>query len=319
MRVLVTGAAGFVGSHLCERLVGEGHEVVGIDALLDYYDLRLKERNLRLVRAVGGDFRFEHADINTVVLSELLSDIEVVFHLAGQPGVRASWGQEFDIYLQSNIAATQKLLEAARAVGVRRVVYASSSSVYGDRAAFPTREDLSPSPRSPYGVTKLAGEHLAVLYAQNYGLETISLRYHTVYGPRQRPDMATDRLIKCALTGDIFTIFGALDYIRDFTFVSDIVDATIRAGVSSEARGTVLNVAGGSSITMRALIELIEGATGNAINVEDRGPIAGDVKRTGGDISLAQRVLGWTPQVTLAEGIRVQLEQVRQDLDLLRV
>ncbi|MGZ4206593.1 MAG: NAD-dependent epimerase/dehydratase family protein, partial [Actinomycetota bacterium] len=233
MRALVTGAAGFIGSHLCERLLRDGSNVVGIDSFTDYYDRSLKEENLAAVRS-HPDFELRDDDLLTADLNRLVERVDVVFHLAAQPGVRGSWGRQFDVYVRNNVLATQRLLEsmAGRSSAIR-FVYASSSSVYGAAPTLPTSEDAPTKPISPYGVSKLAGEHLVSLYGLNRGLPVAIVRYFTVYGPRQRPDMAFTRFIRAALSGDAAELLGEGEQSRDLTFVGDAVDATVRSAEST--------------------------------------------------------------------------------------
>ena len=235
MRALVTGAAGFVGSTLARRLLADGHDVVGVDSVNDYYDRQLKRANLGRLASTG--FQFVEADLNAVDLRSLLAGTEVVFHDAGQPGVRSSWGSEFDRYVTDNVRATQRLLEAAlHADRLRRFVFASSSSVYGDAERYPTEETDRPQPLSPYGVTKLAAEHLCTLYARNHGLPTVSLRFFTVYGPRQRPDMAFTRFCRAVSDGRQIEVYGTGEQVRDFTYVDDVVEANLQVGTADIGR-----------------------------------------------------------------------------------
>src|SRR3954451_8371562 len=256
MVVLVTGAAGFIGSHLTEALLAQGESVRAVDALTSYYDVATKLRNLAAAQHHPG-LDFVHADLCEDDLDALLDGVDVVYHLAGQPGVRRSWSAGFPAYVRANVLATQRLLEAVRRHPVRRFVYSSSSSVYGNAAAYPTSETDVPQPHSPYGVTKLAGEHLCGLYAANWGLPTVSLRYFTVYGPRQRPDMGIYRFIDAALTGCDVPLYGDGSQVRDFTFVADAVRANVLAAQSAAAPGTVCNIAGGSSVTVDEVLALV--------------------------------------------------------------
>jgi UDP-glucuronate 4-epimerase len=308
LKVLLTGVAGFIGSHLAERLVGEGHEVVGVDAFTDYYDPGLKRANFAAIAADGLDL--VEGDLNDLDVASLVRDVDVVFHLAGQPGVRASWGESFGVYLDQNVLATQRLLEACRSASTERFVYASSSSIYGDAERFPTVEDDLPAPISPYGVTKLAAEHLCRLYFRAYGLPTVSLRYFTIYGPRQRPDMAFTRFIAAALEGDSLTVYGDGEQIRDFTYVADAVSATIAAATRGQA-GRVYNIAGGTQTSVREVIETIGELTGAEPQVENREPVAGDARRTGADTSRARQDLGYSPSVDLREGLSRQVAHVQ--------
>ena len=305
MQTLVTGVAGFVGSTLARRLLADGHDVVGVDALTDYYDPRLKRDNLRDIEHPR--LRVVEADLNGADLAALLADVEVVYHQAGQPGVRKSWGSDFDTYLRGNIGATQKLLEAAlRAPHLSRFVYASSSSVYGNALRYPTEETDRPQPLSPYGVTKLAAEHLCVLYAQNYGLPTVSLRYFTVYGPRQRPDMAFTRFCTSVRDGDEIPVFGTGQQVRDFTYVDDVVAANLRVATADVPAGAVFNVAGGTSTTVNEVIELLGEISGRTPAVRRGDPVPGDVERTGGSTAAIEAATGWAPTVPLREGLAEQ-------------
>ncbi len=306
MRVVVTGAAGFIGSHLSEALCASGHQVLGVDCITDYYDPMEKRRNLMGLTRLPG-FSFEEADLRTADLRPLIDSAAVVFHQAGQPGVRKSWSTGFNDYCEHNVKATQRLLEAARAVGTERVVYASSSSVYGNAPSYPTRETDLPRPFSPYGVTKLAAEHLCGLYAANWGVPTVSLRYFTVYGPRQRPDMAMRRLADAAVTGTPFNLFGNGRQVRDFTYVSDVVAANLAAGFGDVPPGTIVNVAGGSNAVMADVIEMIGNLAGAPIRLERSGSEAGDVQRTGGSTERAHELLGWEPRVSLVDGLAAQV------------
>lgn len=309
MKALISGVAGFIGSTLAERLLAEGTEVVGIDSLTDYYDPRLKLAN---VAGLRDHIDFFAEDLNATDLPLLLQDVDVVFHLAGQPGVRKSWGRDFDTYVTENIQATQRLLEAARSAPSQpRVIFASSSSLYGDAEAYPTDENTMPRPRSPYGVTKLAAENLCRLYSANYGLETISLRFFTVYGPRQRPDMAFTRFLRAATQNQPVNVYGSGEQIRDFTFVSDIVDALVRSSSASAEPGTVLNVSGGGSHSVNEVLAVMERIIGRPIQVERSETALGDVSRTTADISAARRLLSWKPRVTLEEGLRAHLDWIR--------
>ncbi|MFB2586744.1 NAD-dependent epimerase/dehydratase family protein [Herbiconiux liukaitaii] len=312
MKALVTGAAGFVGSNLSGRLLADGHDVVGIDIVTDYYDPTIKEGNLEKLHGEP-NFTFLREDLNEADLDTILDGVDVVFHQAGQPGVRSSWGHEFDLYTRANIGATQRLLEAAvRNGSLSRFVYASSSSIYGNAESFPTREDARPQPVSPYGVTKLAAEHLCSLYAQNFNLPTVSLRYFTVYGPGQRPDMAFTRFCKAAVTDGTITIYGQGKQIRDFTFIDDVVEANVRAGTRSVAPGTVLNVAGGSNISVNEVLETIEGIHGAPLRIEYLDGVKGDVFRTGGDTTQIQENLDWSPAVSLVDGLRSQYDWAKR-------
>lgn len=306
MRALVTGAAGFVGSTLVERLIADRHEVVAIDVFSPYYDLEQKRASWQALRDLNA-CRLIEADLATADLAELLDGVDVVFHQAGQPGVRASWRDGFDSYLRQNVLVTQRLLEAASGSDIERVVYASSSSVYGNAPAYPTTEDDLPRPQSPYGVTKLAAEHLCGVYARNHGLPVISLRYFTVYGPRQRPDMAMHRLIEAALSGRAFSLYGDGKQIRDFTFVGDIVEANVLAACTDVPPGAVLNVSGGTATTVLDVIGIIEELTHATIRLDRRPRAAGDVERTGGSAERATSLLGWTPTVGLREGLERQV------------
>ena len=310
MNVVVTGAAGFIGSHLCEALCASGVQVLGIDCLTDYYDPEEKLRNLADMAHLPG-FTFASVDLRSGDLRALLDGATVVFHQAGQPGVRMSWGEGFSDYCEHNVKATQRLLEAAKAVATPRLVYASSSSVYGNATSYPTKETDLPHPNSPYGVTKLAAEHLCALYAANWALPTVSLRYFTVYGPRQRPDMAIRRLADCAVSGQPFALFGDGRQVRDFTYVSDVVNANIEAGFRDVAPGTVVNIAGGSHVAMTELIEIVEDLAGVPVAWERYSTEAGDVQKTGGTTEAAYRILGWEPRVSLREGLTAQLEWSR--------
>ncbi len=307
MRALVTGAAGFIGSSLVDRLLDEEYAVVGVDCFTEYYDETAKRSNI--AQASRSDsFVLSELDLRTDDLDGLLEDVDVVFHQAGQPGVRLSWDLGFEMYDTCNVLATQRLLEACRRTGVPRVVYASSSSVYGNAAHYPVSEDMLPAPHSPYGVTKLAAEHLCGLYAANYGLSVVALRYFTVFGPRQRPDMAHHRLIEAALDDVPFPLFGDGTHVRDFTFVGDVVDANVLAGRAEVPGGTVVNVCAGGSTKMSDLIDAVGVAVGRDVRIDSLPEQAGDVRRTGGDASRAAELLGWAPSTTLADGIARQTE-----------
>jgi nucleoside-diphosphate-sugar epimerase len=300
MRAVVTGAVGFVGSHLCTRLLQQGDDVVGIDALTDFYDVRHKEANLAAL-AAWDSFTFHRADLLDAPLRQLLDGAEVVFHLAGQPGVRSSWGQEFTVYVQRNILATQRLLETLRDVPVRKIVYTSSSSVYGDAESYPTVETARPRPVSPYGVTKLAAEHLCELYRANFGTPTASLRLFTVYGPGQRPDMAFSRLIEAALRGDSFPLYGDGRQTRDFTYVGDVAEALQAAALS--AWTGVANIGGGSRTSMAEVIRIVGMLAGRAVKTLRLPAQPGDVRDTAADTALARQAFGYAPAMPLAEGL----------------
>jgi nucleoside-diphosphate-sugar epimerase len=306
LRALVTGAAGFIGSHLVDRLLSDGNQVVAIDCLSDYYSMETKRENLAGVMGSPG-FKFLEGDLQELELEAILRDVDVVFHQAGQPGVRRSWAAEFDSYVRNNVLATQRLLEAARGSSIERLVYASSSSIYGDAAGYPTAETAVPAPRSPYGVTKLAAEHLCALYAATWDVSTVSLRYFTVYGSRQRPDMATHRLIEAAFSGDTFSVYGDGRQIRDFTHVRDVVSANLAAARASVEPGAVMNVAGGSSTTLLELASLVESLTDRELKLRFEPRQPGDVHRTGADTSRASELIHWKPTVGLSEGVAEQV------------
>jgi UDP-glucose 4-epimerase len=303
-RSVVTGAAGFVGSHVAERLLELGHDVMAIDCFTDFYPRAEKEANLAQARA-HERFRLIEGEAGALDLREALSGADYVFHLAGQAGVRPSWGEHFAEYVRLNISATQKLLEAAKEIRPGRIVYASSSSVYGNALELPVTERALPQPVSPYGVTKLAAEHLCSLYAENYGVPVVSLRLFTVYGPRQRPDMAIRSFLEAALAGEPAQLFGDGAQTRDFTYVGDVVDAHL-AAAEAETPERVFNVCGGARIALADLIALIEDVTGQVLRLEREEAARGDARDTWGDNTLAARELGFAPKVSLRDGIEAQ-------------
>lgn len=302
MRCLVTGAAGFIGSTLTERLLAQGHEVLAVDGFLDNYPRSLKEQNLAAAATAPG-YRLVEGMLETLDLSRELEGVSRVYHLAALPGVRASWGSSFEDYAAHNIQATQRLLESALHAGVERFVYASSSSVYGDTDQLPMSETARERPYSPYGVTKLAGEHLVRLYHRNYGLPTVSVRYFTVYGPRQRPDMAIQRFLTALREGTPITVFGDGEQTRDFTYVDDIVEATLRAADRGR-EGAVYNVGGGSTVTVNGLIRAIEEVTGGGLEVQRQGVQHGDVIHTCAATERARQELDFVPSTPLQDGLR---------------
>lgn len=306
MNAIVTGVAGFIGSHLTARLLSEGATVVGLDCFTDYYARDLKEANLATVRS-HPKFNFVESTIQKADWPALLADTTHVFHLAAQAGVRKSWGLDFSVYTACNIEATQVLLEACRGASLARIVYASSSSVYGDAADIPMREDARLQPVSPYGVTKLAAEHLCHLYWVNYGLPTVSLRYFTVYGPRQRPDMAFNRFLTAIQSGAPITLYGDGEQTRDFTYVDDAVAATAAAGQDG-VPGCVYNVGGGSRVSMNHVIELMAACTSREPVIRRLDTQKGDMRDTFADTTLAKKDLGFAPSVTLEDGIRAEHE-----------
>jgi nucleoside-diphosphate-sugar epimerase len=309
MIALVTGAAGFVGSHLCRYLLDRGDEVRGLDCFTDFYPRDFKEDNLAPPQSSYG-FAFTEGDLNTMELGPILDGVDIVYHLAAQPGVRPSWGNNFTHYVRHNISATQRLLETLRNRELQKVVYASSSSVYGNAETLPTSEHLRPVPVSPYGVTKLAGENLCELYRINFQVPTVSLRLFTVYGPGQRPDMAFRRLINCVLDGSTFELYGDGSQTRDFTYVEDVVGA-MRAAALSDWCG-VANIGGGSRTSMNEVIALIEDLSG-PINVK-RGPTQkGDVRHTGADTTVAASAFGYAPRTQLRSGLEAMLRWARRE------
>jgi UDP-glucuronate 4-epimerase len=313
MHVLITGGAGFIGSNLVKAFLDRGDTVSAVDCFTDYYDKRIKKRNLQEVVS-SENFNLVEADLATCEILPLLETVDVVFHQAGQPGVRLSW-DNFHQYVERNVLVTQRLLEAARShSSLKRLVYASSSSVYGDAPMYPVTETTPTKPVSPYGVTKLAGEHLCSLYGTNWGVPTISLRYFTVYGPGQRPDMAIHRLINSALTGVPFPLFGDGTQIRDFTYVGDVVAANIAASYSDLPPGEVYNVCGGNSVNVLELISYVEEFANALVPIDHKNQQAGDVQRTGGSSERTASAIGWTPKISIRDGIA---EQVRWQKNLL--
>jgi UDP-glucose 4-epimerase len=306
MRALVTGVAGFIGSSLTERLLGEGAEVVGIDCFTDYYPRPIKERNLSAAFA-HPRFRFVESRIQDADLPALLAGRTHLFHLAAQAGVRKSWGRDFGIYTVNNIEATQVLLEACRKTKLERIVYASSSSVYGDNVPMPMREDALPQPVSPYGVTKLAAEQLCYLYNVNYGLPTVSLRYFTVYGPRQRPDMGFHKFLRAAIVGEPITVYGDGEQTRDFTFVHDAVSATI-AAARQGVPYRVYNIGGGSRVSINEVLEMIGRVSGRRPRVIIDPAQKGDMRHTYADTTRARADLGFVPSVGLHDGLAAEYE-----------
>lgn len=306
MKALVTGAAGFVGSHLSERLIDSGATVIGVDCFTDYYPRALKERNLAGVRQSPG-FTLVEQSLANANLDGLLDGTTHVFHLAAQAGVRKSWGRDFHVYTVNNIEATQVLLEACVGKPIERFVYASSSSIYGDEVPLPMREDARPQPVSPYGVTKLAAEQLCYLYHVNYSVPTVSLRYFTVYGPRQRPDMGFSRFFTAVVKDESLPMFGDGRQTRDFTFVADAVSATVAAATRGKPGG-VYNIGGGSRVELLEVFELIRAVTGRPVKIERLESQRGDMRDTYADTTRARTNLGFAPTVTLEQGLRAQYE-----------
>jgi UDP-glucuronate 4-epimerase len=296
VRFVVTGAAGFIGSHLADALVARGDDVTGIDSFTDYYDPRLKEENARALDVVRLDLARDDLD---------LAGYDGVFHLAGQPGVR-SFGDVFGLYVARNVLASQRLFEAAARDGVR-VVFSSSSSVYGEAERYPTPEETAPAPLSPYGITKLTCEHLVRAYARSFGLDAVVLRYFNAFGPRQRPDMAFARIAGALMDSSRFDLFGDGLQTRGWTYVDDVVDATIRA--MDRGRGTY-NVGGGVEAPLREAIAILEGLAGRSLEIREHPPVPGDQRRTNADTARIRGELGWVPKTSLEDGLRAQWEWV---------
>jgi UDP-glucose 4-epimerase len=307
-RALVTGCAGFIGSHLSERLLEAGCEVVGVDCFNDNYGRAEKLANLESARS-WQNFDFLPLDLARGDLEDVVDGCDAVFHMAAEPGVRASWGGRFETYVRNNLTATQLLLEATRKADAK-FIYASSSSIYGQAETYPTTEATIPRPFSPYGVTKLAAEHLCATYHENFGLRTASLRFFTVYGPRQRPDMAFTRFLRALHADEEISVYGDGKQSRDFTFVGDIVTALISSSTHEESNGGVFNLGGGSQVEVLEVLEMMQEITGRAPNVRHLDAQAGDVRMTGADTSRARAVLDFNPQTTLAEGIAAQFEWI---------
>lgn len=313
MKALVTGSAGFIGSTLATALTDRNAEVVGIDCFTDYYGRDVKEGNLAELRT-RPNYRFVEARLQDVDLDGLLDGVTHVFHLAAQAGVRGSWGDQFRTYTTNNVDATQRLLEAVKDRNLTRLVYASSSSVYGDVAAIPMQETSIVQPVSPYGVTKLAAEHLCHLYYVNHGVPTVSLRYFTVYGPRQRPDMGFHRFIRAALLGQTITLFGDGEQSRDFTFVGDAVAATMAAGDKGRP-GAVYNIGGGSRVTINQVLAMISELTGRPLDIRKLPAEKGDMRDTFADSSRAQADLGFSPSHSLRDGLAAEVAWLARLLD----
>ncbi|MDF5717563.1 MAG: NAD-dependent epimerase/dehydratase family protein [Rhizonema sp. NSF051] len=302
-KVIVTGAAGFIGSHLVEILLQQGEEVIGIDEFNNYYEPALKRKNIVPFQKYR-NFKLIEGDIQLLDWHKLLVDVEVVYHQAAQAGVRASWGNGFRSYTERNINATQILLEAAKdAQHLKRLVFASTSSVYGDAETLPTHELICPQPVSPYGITKLAAERLCNLYHKNFGVPFVALRYFTVYGPRQRPDMAFHKFFKSVLQDEAISIYGDGKQTRDFTFVSDAVTANLAAATVPEAVGEIFNIGGGSRVILAQVLETMEEIVGKKIKRNHIEKAMGDARHTAADVSKAQKFLSYKPQVPLFEGL----------------
>jgi UDP-glucuronate 4-epimerase len=303
-RYLVTGCAGFLGSHLTEALLEQGNDVVGVDGFTDFYSRDAKYENLARAHA-SNRFSLIEGHITELDADRLLDGVSGVFHLAAQAGVRGSWGSSFSVYLTDNVLSTQRLFEAAACAAIR-IVFASSSSVYGNAETYPTTEETPPHPISPYGVTKLGCEELMHAFRSELGLDAVALRYFTVYGPRQRPDMAITRMLSALLRGDVFTVYGSGQQTRDFTFAADVVDATIAAMDAPSSRN-VYNVSGGSEASLRDVIHISEELVGRRLKIENDARAVGDVQRTAGDTTRIHRDLGWKPSTTLSEGLAAQI------------
>lgn len=311
VKSIVTGVAGFIGSNLVEALLKQGEEVIGIDEFNDYYDPALKRKNIAHLHNHPG-FKLIEGDIRTLDWSTLLKDVDVVYHQAAQAGVRASWGQGFRLYTERNISATQILLEAAKdAKQLKRLVFASTSSIYGDAETLPTHEEICPKPVSPYGITKLAAEQLCRLYHKNFGVPYVALRYFTVYGPRQRPDMAFHKFFKSVLLDEAIPIYGDGYQTRDFTFVSDAVAANLAAATVPEAVGEIFNIGGGSRVVLTQVLDTMEEIIGKPIKRNYVEKAMGDARHTAADVSKARRILGYQPQVSLTEGLTQEWHWVK--------
>ncbi|MBD2778415.1 NAD-dependent epimerase/dehydratase family protein [Iningainema tapete] len=300
---IVTGAAGFIGSNLVDTLLKQGEEVIGIDEFNDYYDTGLKRKNIAHLHN-HPQFTLIEGDIQLLDWQALLDSVDVVYHQAAQAGVRASWGKSFRAYTERNINATQVLLEAAKdAKNLKRLVFASTSSVYGDAETLPTNEEICPQPVSPYGITKLAAERLCGLYHKNFGVPFVALRYFSVYGPRQRPDMAFHKFFKSILQDEAIPIYGDGEQTRDFTFVGDVVAANLAAARESQAVGEIFNIGGGSRVVLSQVLETMEEIVGRTIKRNHVEKAMGDARHTAADVSKARKILGYQPQVSLRDGL----------------
>jgi UDP-glucose 4-epimerase len=309
---IVTGVAGFIGSHVAEALLKRGDKVIGIDELNDYYDPNLKRKNLSTLLN-NPSFELIEKSIEQVNWQALLVDADAIYHQAAQAGVRASWGQSFSYYTERNINATQIILEAAKeSKSLKRLVFASTSSIYGDAETLPTSELIAPQPVSPYGITKLAAEYLCRLYYQNFQVPVTILRYFSVYGPRQRPDMAFHKFFKAAMAGESIPIYGDGQQTRDFTFVGDVVAANLAAATIPEAVGEIFNIGGGSRVVLADVLDKIEAIVGSPIQRNYLEKARGDARHTGADVSKAKKILGYNPQVSLVEGLTREWEWVRE-------
>lgn len=308
---IITGVAGFIGSNLAETILKKGDSIIGVDQINDYYSIAQKKSNIASLRQYAG-FKFIQDDIQNLDWLELLKGVEVVYHQAAQAGVRASWGESFRHYTERNINATQIILEAAKETpSLKRLVYASTSSVYGNAETMPTSEKVPPQPVSPYGITKLAAERMCWLYQQNFNVPVTALRYFTVYGPRQRPDMAFHKFFKAAIKDEAISIYGDGQQTRDFTFISDAVEANLAAATVPEAVGEIFNIGGGSRAVLMDVLATMEEVIGQPLKKEFVAKARGDARHTSADISKAKKILGYNPQVSLAEGLTQEWQWVK--------
>jgi UDP-glucose 4-epimerase len=308
---IVTGAAGFIGSHLVEALLKQGEEVIAIDEFNDYYDPTIKRKNIAHLQNHPA-FTLVEGNIQFLDWQTLLKNVDVIYHQAAQAGVRGSWGQGFRAYTERNINSTQVLLEAAKDTpSLQRLVFASTSSVYGDAETLPTHEEICPKPVSPYGITKLAAERLCELYHKNFGVPFVSLRYFTVYGTKQRPDMAFHKFFKAVLTDEAIPIYGDGQQTRDFTFVSDAVAANLAAATVPEAVGEIFNIGGGSRVVLAEVLQTMEEIVGHPIKKNYIEKAIGDARHTAADVSKARKILGYQPQVSLYDGLRQEWQWIQ--------
>lgn len=310
MKILVTGAAGFIGSHLCEKLLtNSNHQVIGVDNFIGPTPNKLKQVN---VINLLSNRQFTLMNVNLLItnLDQMLKDVDIIYHLAGIPGVRSSWGKDFDPYVTNNILVTQRLLEAAKDKQITKFIYASTSSVYGEIAG-KIKEDELLSPLSPYGITKLTGEHLCNVYSKVHGIPIVKLRFFTVYGPRQRPDMAFHRFIKQILNGESLTIYGDGTQSRDFTYISDCIQGIESLLYKDNVIGNTFNIGGKERATVNEVISIIEMLSGEKASVDYLPKISGEPKHTWADITNAKNVLDYDPKISLQEGLVKEIEYIR--------